>query len=89
MQKQYGEDSILDPKETSKIDLKSMDLAVHAIFVNKNGGAGVVTSNNVVIEPKQKTRYIIIIFKSDLQNLTIWNKLFLRFLLPIKNSLAI
>lgn len=53
MQKKYGEDPILDPKETTETDLKSVHLAVYAIIVNKNSDAGAVTGNNVITEPKQ------------------------------------
>lgn len=52
-----------------------MDLVVCTIFINNNGGAGTVTDNNIVTEPNQRTRYIIIVFKSNLQNPIIRGKL--------------
>ncbi|KAL8855457.1 MAG: hypothetical protein Q9178_007890 [Gyalolechia marmorata] len=63
----YGEDFILDPRETTGTDFESVDSAVCAILVKKDGGAGAVTSGtfeNVVTGPKQGTGHVIIVLKS-------------------------
>ncbi|KAL2048963.1 hypothetical protein ABVK25_010816 [Lepraria finkii] len=39
----YGADLVLDPKETTGTDFESVDSAVCAILVKKDGGAGAVT----------------------------------------------
>lgn len=68
MQNQSGEDLVIDLKETTGIDFEIEDSAVCAILVRKDSGAGAVTGGtfeNVLTEPKQGTRYAIIVLKSS------------------------